>query len=80
MPPTHQPTNLPTHSPLRHFVRGSLGTGVAVGARAAGALIINKLIATHAPAGGLTLLAQFQNLLAMLTPLPKDGVKVGMVK
>ena len=80
VPPTHQPINPPTHSPLRHFVRGSLGTGVAVGARAAGALIINKLIATYAPAGGLTLLAQFQNLMAMLTALPNDGVQVGLVK
>lgn len=67
-------------SPIRHFVRGSLGTGVAVLARAAGALIVNKLVATLAPAGGLTLLAQFQNLMAMLTTLPYDGVQVGLVK
>jgi len=57
-----------------------LGTGVAVAARAAGALIINKLFATLAPAGGLTLLAQFQNLMAILTALPNDGVHVGLVK
>ena len=64
----------------RGFVRGSLGTGVAVAARAAGALVINKLFATYAPAGGLTLLAQFQNLMALLTALPNDGVHVGLVK
>ena len=67
-------------APLRSFVRGSLGTGVAVAARAAGALVVNKLFATYAPAGGLTLLAQFQNLMALLTALPTDGVHVGLVK
>ena len=67
-------------SPIRHFVRGSLGTGVAVLARAGGSLIVNKLVATLAPAGGLTLLAQFQNLMALLTTLPYDGVQVGLVK
>lgn len=61
-------------------MRGSLGTGVAVGARAVGALVVNKLFATLAPAGGLTLLAQFQNLMALLTALPNDGVHVGLVK
>ena len=69
-----------TQSSVGSFVRGSLGTGVAVVARAAGSLIVNKLFATYAPAGGLTLLAQFQNLMAMLTTLPYDGVQVGLVK
>ncbi|OGX86845.1 hypothetical protein BEN48_00310 [Hymenobacter glacialis] len=64
----------------RGFVRNSLGTGVAVVARAAGALLLNKLFATYAPAGGLTLLAQFQNLMALFTTLPNDGVHVGVVK
>ena len=73
-------TTAPVKSPIRHFVRGSLGTGVAVVARAAGSLIVNKLFATYAPAGGLTLLAQFQNLMAMMTTLPYDGVQVGLVK
>lgn len=76
------PAELPAaaKSSIRHFVRGSLGTGVAVLARAAGSLIVNKLVATLAPAGGLTLLAQFQNLMALLTTLPYDGVQVGLVK
>jgi len=64
----------------RGFVRGSAGAGVAVLARAAGALVLNKLVATLAPAGGLSLLAQFQNLMALLTTLPNDGVHVGLVK
>ncbi|MDO7852542.1 hypothetical protein [Hymenobacter convexus] len=75
MPDTSQPK-----SPIRQFVRGSLGTGVAVVARAAGSLLVNKLFALYAPAGGLTLLAQFQNLMALLTTLPNDGVHVGVVK
>ena len=77
-PPVLQPASPP---PIwRSFVRGSMGTGVAVVARAAGALVVNKLFATYAPAGGLTLLAQFQNLMALLTALPNDGVHVGVVK
>ena len=76
------PAELPAAPPsaIRHFVRGSLGTGVAVLARAGGSLIVNKLVATLAPAGGLTQLAQFQNLMALLTTLPYDGVQVGLVK
>ncbi|MBF9140134.1 MATE family efflux transporter [Hymenobacter properus] len=75
-----QPAASPPASSIRSFVRGSLGTGVAVAARAAGSLIVNKLFALYAPAGGLTLLAQFQNLMALLTTLPNDGVHVGLVK
>ena len=74
------PVHSASRSPIRQFVRGSLGTGVAVAARAAGSLIVNKLFALYAPAGGLTLLAQFQNLMALLTTLPNDGVHVGAVK
>ena len=80
MPPAEPPATAPVKSSVRHFVRGSLGTGVAVLARAGGSLIVNKLVATLAPAGGLTLLAQFQNLMALLTTLPYDGVQVGLVK
>ena len=76
-----RPADLPAaRFAWRKFVRGSLGMGVAVAARAAGALVLNKLVATLAPAGGLTLLAQFQNLMALLTALPNDGVHVGLVK
>ena len=79
--PNASPTSLRPHLAIwRGFVRGSLGTGVAVVARAAGALVLNKLFATYAPPGGLTLLAQFQNLMALLTTLPNDGVHVGLVK
>lgn len=64
----------------RGFVRGSFGAVVAVAARAAGSLVVNKLFATYAPVGGLTLLAQFQNLMALFTTLPSEGVQVGLVK
>jgi PST family polysaccharide transporter len=58
-------------------VRGSLGTGVAIVARAAGALTLNKLVALYGGLGGLTQLAQFQNLMGLFGALPTDGVQVG---
>ena len=61
----------------RGFVRGSVGTGVAVVARAAGALLLNKLVAVYGGAGGLTQLAQFQSLMGLLGALPADGIQVG---
>jgi PST family polysaccharide transporter len=62
---------------LRSFVRGAAGTGVAVAARAIGALVLNKLLALYGGPGGLTQLAQFQNLMALFGALPTDGVQVG---
>ncbi len=67
-------------SEWKGFVRGALGAGVGVAARAAGALTVNKLVAVWAPAGGLTLLAQFQNLMALFSTLPNDGIHAGLVK
>ena len=61
-------------------MRGSLESGVAVGARAAGALLLGKLLAVYGGPGGLTLLAHFQNLMALFTTLPNDGTHVGVVK
>ncbi len=61
----------------RGFARGAAGTGVAVVARAAGALIINKLMAVYGGPGGLTQLAQFQNLMGLFGALPADGIQVG---
>ncbi|MCC3156877.1 hypothetical protein LJ737_06495 [Hymenobacter sp. 15J16-1T3B] len=79
------PEALPTPPPpvaagVARFVRGSLGSGVSVLARAGGALALNKLLAVFGGPGGLTLLAHFQNLMALLTTLPNDGVHVGIVK
>ncbi|WP_400191178.1 hypothetical protein [Hymenobacter sp. B81] len=70
----------PAPAGLGRFVRGSLGSGASVLARAGGALALNKLLAVYGGPGGLTLLAHFQNLMALLTTLPNDGVHVGIVK
>ncbi len=65
---------------MGRLMRGSAASGVAVAARAAGALVLNKLLAVYGGPGGLTLLAHFQNLLALGTTLPTDGTHVGLVK
>ena len=62
---------------LRTFVRGTAGTGVAVAARTAGALLLSKLLALYGGPGGLTQLAQLQNLMALFGALPTDGVQLG---
>jgi PST family polysaccharide transporter len=59
------------------FVRSSLGTGLAVVARAIGSLLLSKLIAVYGGAGSLTLFAQFQSLMSLFGSLPTDGVQVG---
>lgn len=61
----------------RGFVRGAAGTGVAVVARAVGALVLNKLLAMYGGAGGLTQFAQFQSLMGLFGALPADGIQVG---
>jgi len=76
--PDSQPE--PRAAVLGRFLRGSLGSAVAVAARTAGALLLNKLLAVYGGPGGLTLLAHFQNLMALFTTLPNDGVHVGVVK
>ena len=65
---------------LGRFLRGSLGSMLGIGARTGGALLLNKLLALYGGPGGLTLLAHFQNLMALFTVLPNDGVHVGVVK
>ena len=62
-------------SKFRSVSLASLG----VLARTAGALALNKLVATLGPVGGLTALAQFQNLLALFTALPAEGTHVGLL-
>lgn len=64
----------------RGFVRSAAGVGGAVLARAAGSLALNKLLALYGGPGALTLLAQFQDLVALFTTLPTEGVQVGLVK
>jgi len=82
MPPSAD-TNAPPETRaavLGRFLRGSAGSGVAIGARTAGALLLNKLLAVYGGPGGLTLLAHFQNLMALFTTLPNEGVHVGLIK
>ncbi|UOR07290.1 hypothetical protein MUN82_09360 [Hymenobacter aerilatus] len=67
-------------STLRRFLKGSVGAGVAVGARGIGAVVLNKLLAVYGGPGGLTLLAHFQNLLGLFTTLPGEGINVGITK
>ncbi|MCC2545116.1 hypothetical protein LJY25_01550 [Hymenobacter sp. BT175] len=78
--PTSVAADTSPRAGLGRFLRGSLGSGLAVGARTAGALLLNKLLAVYGGPGGLTLLAHFQNLMALFTTLPNDGVNVGVVK
>jgi len=82
MQPPETPTITETApaSGVGSFVRGSLGSGVALLARAAGALLLGKLLAVYGGPGGLTLLAHFQNLMALKVRLPNDGTHVGVVK
>ncbi|MBC6699535.1 MATE family efflux transporter [Hymenobacter puniceus] len=81
MPASRSSVALPASAPpAAQFVRGSVGSGVAVVARALGALLLNKLLAVYGGPGGLTLLAHFQNLMALFTTLPNDGTHVGLVK
>jgi len=54
-----------------------VGTGLAVGARALGTLLLTKLVAVYGGPGGLTQLAQFQNLMGLFGALPADGVQLG---
>ncbi len=70
----------PRSAVVGRLLRGSAASGVAVAARAAGALVLNKLLAVYGGPGGLTLLAHFQNLLALGTTLSTDGTHVGLVK
>ncbi|SHI81364.1 polysaccharide transporter, PST family [Hymenobacter daecheongensis DSM 21074] len=81
MPPA-EPLALPETraAVLGRFLRGSAGSGIAIGARTAGALLLNKLLAVYGGPGGLTLLAHFQNLMALFTTLPNEGVHVGLIK
>ncbi len=84
MPSLPRPSaTVPTRRPQgagsiwRGFVRGSVGTGVAMAARAAGALVLNKLLAVYGGPGALTQFAQFQNLMGLFGALPADGIQVG---
>jgi PST family polysaccharide transporter len=75
--PLPSSSDAPARNIWQGFVRGSLGTGAAIVARAMGALVLNKLLALYGGAGSLTQLAQFQNLMGLFGALPADGIQVG---
>lgn len=49
-------------------------------ARAGSTFVINKLFAVYYGPNGITLLAHFQNLVALLTTLPNAGINVGLIR
>ncbi|MBC3541262.1 hypothetical protein ACFSC6_14595 [Rufibacter sediminis] len=65
---------------LRQFLGSSVWSGLSTVARAGSSLLINKLFAVYYGPHGITLLAHFQNLIALLTTLPNSGVNVGLIR
>jgi PST family polysaccharide transporter len=65
---------------LRQFLGNSVWSGLSTVARAGSALVINKLFAVYYGPQGITLLAHFQNLIALLTTLPNSGINVGLIR
>ncbi|WP_210487467.1 hypothetical protein [Rufibacter aurantiacus] len=64
---------------VRQFLGNSVWSGLSTVARAGSSLLINKLFAVYYGPHGITLLAHFQNLIALLTTLPNSGVNVGLI-
>ncbi|GAA4314724.1 hypothetical protein [Nibribacter koreensis] len=65
---------------IHQFLGGSLWSGLSTVARAVSALVVNKLFAMAYGPSGITLLAHFQSLIAILTTLPNSGVNVGLIR
>lgn len=65
---------------VKQFLGNSVWSGLSTVARTGSALVVNKLFALYYGPNGITLLAHFQNLVALLTTLPNTGVNVGLIK
>ncbi|WP_205502739.1 oligosaccharide flippase family protein [Rufibacter psychrotolerans] len=65
---------------VRQFLGNSVWSGLSTVARAGSSLLINKLFAVYYGPLGITLLAHFQNLVALLTTLPNSGINVGLIR
>ncbi|GGK65515.1 hypothetical protein GCM10011405_11900 [Rufibacter glacialis] len=65
---------------MRQFLGNSVWSGLSTVARAGSALVVNKLFAVYYGPQGITLLAHFQNLIALLTTLPNSGINVGLIR
>ena len=59
-------------------MRGSLGTGVALLARAGGSVLLSKLMVLYGGPGSLAQLGRFQSLMGLFGALPANGVQVGL--
>ena len=62
------------------MIRKSFWTGLASLAFAAQSLITNKLFSIYFGPQGVTLLAHFQNLIALFTTVPNDGINRSVIK
>jgi polysaccharide transporter, PST family len=62
------------------FIRKSFWSFTSVFFRGMGALVINKIFALYFGTSGITLLAHFQNLIALFTQIPNDGINRSLIK
>ncbi|WP_192823586.1 hypothetical protein [Rufibacter sp. LB8] len=65
---------------MRQFLGNSLWSGVSTVTKAGSTLIINKLLAVYYGPNGITLLAHFLNLIAILTTLSANGINTGLLR
>jgi O-antigen/teichoic acid export membrane protein len=64
----------------RSFLNKSAWSFASVAFRLLGSVATNKLFALYFGTAGLSILAHFQNLIAMLMHVPHDGVNRGLIK
>jgi PST family polysaccharide transporter len=62
------------------FIKSSLWTGVSVGAKTIGSIIVNKIIARFFLPSDFALISHFQNLMNIILMIPSDGINKGLVK
>jgi polysaccharide transporter, PST family len=62
------------------FLKHSSYSFLSVISRAGASFIVNKLFAVYLGASGITILAHFQNFIAMGTQIPNDGINRGLIK
>ena len=65
---------------MRKMLTSSAWSGFSVASRALATVVVNKLFAVYYGPNGITLLAHFQNLIAILSTVPNGGINVGIIK
>lgn len=65
---------------MQRFLKLTGWSAVSVVFRTGSTLALNKLVALFYGPTGITLLAHFQNLIALFITLPNDGVNIGLVR